>query len=108
MVGQEFLDFFQSIFLGTGEQFQVAEAIGGIGGESYLIGEGCFAVSANQAVDGTAEIDFLPRVLFVVSDFAIDTMTQDRLEAGFFEQGKLEQYQKGQHVEIVSIFAGVF
>ena len=107
MVGEEFFDFFQSVFRGAGQQFQVSQAVGGVGGESYFIGEGCLAVPANKAVDGTAEIDFLPRVLFVVSGFAIDTVTQDRLEAGFFEQGELEQYQKGQHIGIVGVFIGV-
>jgi len=109
VVRQEFFNFFYCFFFGTGQQFQVAKAISRIGGQSYFVGEGRLAVSANQAVDGAAEVNLMldARCSMLVSRFAIDTVAQDRLQAGLFEQGELEQYQKGQHIEIFTAFIGI-
>ena len=43
----------------------MAEAIGGVWGELYFVGEGGLAVSANQAVNGAAKEDVL-RIMYCV------------------------------------------
>ena len=78
MANQQLFDFVKSFLFRISEQFQVSQAVRSGGGYLDFVGKGSFAVAADKAVRGAAEIEFVARRSYLVSRLTIDAVIQNR------------------------------
>ena len=90
MTDKNLFNFKQRLFIGSGNQFQITQTISSIFGQPDFIDKTGLAIFAHKSVGRTAEISFVLRISYFVLRIAVYAVTQNRLEADFFEQTKLK------------------